>query len=219
MKHIQISIPVMGSVNTDFFASFVNMQWTQKCHVMIVKDTVIYNARNTMAITALERGYDYVLWLDSDMTFEPDLLERLYQTATEKDLDVLGGLYFKRTVPTIPTILKTLEWRINEKREVENKLDFYTDYPKDTLFEVAGLATGCMLTKADVYRKVIEKYGVGPFQPLISLGEDYSFCWRLQQLGIRMWCDSRIKLGHSGNYIYDEAQFLREQAKDTTSQD
>ena len=210
MNNILICVPAMNTVATEFFSSFTGLRRVEGSHVMLTKDTLIYSARNALAMTAVDRGYDWLFWLDSDMVFEPDTLERLLAEAEEKNLDVLSGLYFKRMSPTEPVILKKLDWRVNERGEVEKESEAYLDYPKDTLFEVAGAGTGCLLTKVDVYRKVVEKFGITPFQPLPNLGEDYSFCWRLGQVDVKIYCDSRIKLGHAGAWIYDEAMYLRQ---------
>ena len=43
-----------------------------------------------------------------------------------------------------------------------------------------------------------------------GLGEDYSFCWRVAQIGKKMWCDSRVKLGHVGQHIYTEEDYLKQ---------
>ncbi len=34
--------------------------------------------------------------------------------------------------------------------------------------------------------------------PMLGFGEDIRFCWRVKQLGVPMYCDSRIKVGHVG---------------------
>ena len=208
MEKILIAVPTMSHVPVEFLASFTGLRRVQDCHVLMTRDTLVYSARNSLALTALERGYNWILWLNSDMVFQPDLLERLLAEAEEKNLDVLSGLYFKRTVPTAPVLLKTLDWQINAAGEVEREAEPYLDYPKNALFEVAGAGTGCLLTRVGVYKPVMEHFGITPFQPLPNLGEDYSFCWRLRQMGFRIWCDSCIKLGHAGSWVYDESMYM-----------
>ena len=207
---ILICVPTMSHVPVEFLSSFTGLRRVGESHVLMTRDTLIYSARNSLALTAVQRDYDWLFWLDSDMVFGPDLLERLLAEAKEKDLDVLSGLYFKRTTPTEPVILKKLDWRVNAEGAVEREAEAYLDYPRDALFEVEGAGTGCLLTRVGIYRKVMERFGITPFQPLPNLGEDYSFCWRLKQLGIRMHCDSRIKLGHAGAWIYNEEMYLKQ---------
>lgn len=216
MNNILICVPAMNMVATEFFASFTGLRRVEGSHVLLTRDTLIYSARNSLALTAVERGYRYLMWIDSDMILPPDTLEKLYAEAEEKNLDAVSGLYFKRTSPTEPVILKKIDWRVNAEGTVEREAEPYLDYPKDALFEVEGAGTGCLLTRVDIYRKVMDRFGITPFQPLPQLGEDYSFAWRLKQLGIKMHCDSRIKLGHAGAWIYDEAMYLS-QREDTTN--
>ena len=58
---------------------------------------------------ALDMGADYVLWLDSDMTFPADTLERMLATMQEKDLDILTGVYYRRRSPYTPVLFDQLE--------------------------------------------------------------------------------------------------------------
>ena len=60
-------------------------------------------------------------------------------------------------------------------------------------------------------KDVAEKFKLAPFDPLPFLGEDYFFCWKAKQLGYKLWCDSRIKVGHVGEYVYDEEAWLAQE--------
>ena len=58
--------------------------------------------------------------------------------------------------------------------------------------------------KASLLKEVKDKYGL-PFSPILGFGEDISFCMRLKELGKKMYCDPRAKLGHIGYKVYTEA--------------
>ena len=92
-------------------------------------------------------GADYVLWLDSDMTFPPDVLERMMKVLDEhEDIDILSGLYFRRATPFTPVAFDVLE--TDEKGElVFENMD---DVPEG-LREVAGCGFGCVLMKTDCH--------------------------------------------------------------------
>ena len=49
----------------------------------------------------------------------------------------------------------------------------------------------------DLIKRVGDMFGL-PFSPILGFGEDMSFCYRVSMLGMKMWCDSSIKLGHIG---------------------
>jgi hypothetical protein len=38
----------------------------------------------------------------------------------------------------------------------------------------------------------------------MGFGEDISFCLRVKELGKKMYCDSSVKMGHVGQFVYDE---------------
>jgi hypothetical protein len=43
----------------------------------------------------------------------------------------------------------------------------------------------------------------------MGMGEDTTFCFRVKQDGGKIWCDSRIKAGHIGNYVFEEKDYRR----------
>jgi GT2 family glycosyltransferase len=54
---------------------------------------------------------------------------------------------------------------------------------------------------------MVELYG-SPFYPLMGMGEDMTFCFRARQAGFKLYCDSRVKIGHIGQKIYDEDSYI-----------
>ena len=75
--------------------------------------------------------------------------------------------------------------------------------PEDSIFEVAGAGFGCVMMNTSLIKRVADEFGL-PFSPMMGFGEDLSFCWRVNQLGIPMFCDTRIKCGHIGQMNYNE---------------
>ena len=71
----------------------------------------------------------------------------------------------------------------------------------DGLFEIAGSGFGCVMTSVSLLKRMVEKYGA-PFTPMMGLGEDLAFCWRVKQNGGKMYCDGRIRCGHIGQKVY-----------------
>ena len=205
MSKTLIAIPCMDTVQTDFMMSLVNIERVGRTYCAVTKSSLIYNARNNLARQAIEGEFDYVLWLDSDVQFEPDLLKRL-MAHVENGLEYVSGLYFKRRYPTEPVIYQEIRQTKND-RELTTEALIYEDYPKDQLFEVDASGFGAVLMKVDLLKAVWDKYGL-PFSPALGLGEDISFCWRAKQLGKKMYCDSSIKLKHIGLIAFDESTYL-----------
>lgn len=193
-KKILIAVPCMDLVQASFAQSLASLNKVGRCAVAFNACSLIYDSRNKLAAKAMKDEFDYVLWLDSDMVFSPDILEKLIAD----DKDMVSGLYFRRTSPYTPVIFK--DSKLEDGRLVWTD---YTDYPKDELFKVAGAGFGCVLMKTDMIFDMIGKYGDW-FTPLYSSGEDLSFCYRARELGYEIWCDSRIKCGHMSHQMITE---------------
>ncbi len=193
-KKILIAVPCMDLVQASFAQSLASLNKVGQCAVAFNACSLIYDSRNKLAAKAMKDEFDYVLWLDSDMVFSPDILEKLIAD----DKDMVSGLYFRRTSPYTPVIFK--DSKLEDGRLVWSD---YTDYPKGELFKVAGAGFGCVLMKTDMIFDMIGKYGDW-FTPLYSSGEDLSFCYRARELGYEIWCDSRIKCGHMSHQMITE---------------
>lgn len=208
---ILIAIPCMGSVCADFFGSVVTLANNGNASMAIESGSLVYNARNRLVARALdsEPAADYIFFLDSDMVFPRTAMLQLLQDAVENDLDCVTGLCFRRTMPTKPTIGKSLVWE-QKDTEIISEAEDYLDYPKDQLFSVACCGMACTLIKTSAILDVINMRRMSPFQPLPALGEDYSFCFFLNKLGKKIYCDSRVKCGHVGTFIFNEETYLRQ---------
>ena len=211
-KKILIAVPMLKTVVADFTTSLIGaMQNTDgvPCLYAPVVDTLVWNARNKLMITAMEKGCDYIMWFDSDMTFENDTILKMIRHM-EEGYDFVSGLYFSRVAPVRPVISKELIWERKENGDVLNNANLYWNYPKDEVFEIAASGFGCVMMKTEIILKAAEYFNESPFNPLPQMGEDYSCCWRLSQMGVKMYCDSSIKCGHVGYFTYTEDTYLKE---------
>jgi len=187
-----IAIPCLEMIETQFIECLLKLKTIGECEVRFLKGTLIYDARNQIMDYALKKGgFDYILWLDSDMTFEPDLMERMVDSIGDRPM--LTGLCFGRRPPFRPCIFKKLEVK-QEGIGVMPYAENYYDYPRNSLFEVEACGFACVLQRMDML-EAMSIYGV-PFFPIAGLGEDLSFCWRAKKSEFSIWCDSGIKLGH-----------------------
>lgn len=196
-----IAVPCMDTVHTGFFRSTLGMHLTGDIRFGTSCSSLIYDARNQLALQAINEGHDRILWLDSDMVFDSDLLDRL-SADMDEGCDFVSGLYFKRKPPFDPCIYKTCGYTA-EGQELKPFADIYKDYPKDQLFEIAGCGFGGVLMKTEVVKKIRDKFGL-PFSPLIGFGEDLSFCLRMREFDIKAYCDTRVKMKHIAQIAIDE---------------
>jgi hypothetical protein len=158
-----------------------------------------------MASEALRSGFDELLWVDADMAFNPDDVEKL----RAHRLPIVCGIYAKK-----------------------GRRQFACDFLPGTeqvvfgqgggLLEVRYAGFGFMLTHRAVFGRMRQDLGLPEcnqrfgapifpwFLPMLVpddtglwyLSEDYAFCARARQCGFRIMADSTIRLYHIGSYGY-----------------
>lgn len=196
-----IAVPSMDSVPAFFAQSLALLK--RDCDVQIGWEvgSLVYHARNNLARQALKSDADWVLWLDSDMVFAPDTLQRMLKVCKDNDIDFLTAVCFRRKPPYTPCLFDRLE-----------KVDKGASYTAlmsvpEGLFKVGGCGFAGVLMASDVLLSVQSKFNGRMFDPMDGFGEDVSFCWRARQCGYDIWCDSSIEFGHVGNCIVTRGYF------------
>ena len=198
-----IAVPCMDTMESEFVECLLNLKPVGDIEIRLLRGSLVYDARNQITQYALSQDFDYVLWLDSDMTFDPDLLEKLMADIEgREDMDAVTGLCFGRRPPFKPCIYSTLAIK-QEGNLVMPIAENWFGYPRDQLFEVEGCGFACLLMKIDTL-KTTGIYGRVPFYPIGGMGEDLTYCKRARDLGLRFWCDSRLKIGHIMRMSVDE---------------
>ena len=198
---ILIAIPCMDSISTRFAQSLVNLKRVGECIVRFFPSSLIYDARNTLCKEAIRFGCDKVLWLDSDMVFAPDTLERLLK----HDKQVVSALYFTRSGNTKPVMYSALG--IDENGKVVREI--YEDYKKG-LIPVAGFGFGCCLIDTAVLMKMAACVGDW-FTPMNHFGEDLAFCLRCAEIDEPLYVDTTLIVGHEGKFVITENQYSRKE--------
>lgn len=99
--HAKFVISLMSLVAHTYRAEIVfnGQPTTPDIQVFMNNGSVLSDLRNTLVRMANEWGANYLLWLDADHTFPPDVLMRLLS----HNLPVVGANYPRRTSPTFPT--------------------------------------------------------------------------------------------------------------------
>ena len=196
MKKTLIAIPCMDQVPAQFCQSLATLEKTGPTVVAFQVSSLIYTARNNLALMALEQEADYILWLDSDMVFPSGTLRHMIAEIEKQGEDViLTGAYFRRNPPFSPVLYDKLE--IDPEKGATWA---ETTTIPDEMFEVEGCGFGCVLVPTAAVADVSAKYK-DLFGPILGTGEDLSFCWRARQCGWKILCDPRIELGHVGHHI------------------
>jgi GT2 family glycosyltransferase len=149
---------------------------------------------------------DWLWWIDTDMGFAPDTVERLLAAADPVERPIVGALCFAQrehaqdghggwlTAP-MPTIY---DWA---KRASDGKFGTAVrwDYPRDTLTRCIATGSACVLIHRDVFAKIHAEHDTW-YERLsidgIRYSEDISFCLRAGMLEIPIHVDTRVKTTH-----------------------
>jgi hypothetical protein len=163
-------------------------------------------ARNRMASDALREGFEDLLWIDSDIVFHPDDVERL----RSHTLPFVCGLYPKKDRKGFACRFLPGTGKV-------------TMGERGGLVEVLYAAVGFAMTRRPVYEAIRDRLGLpecdvrpGPglvpyFLPAVVesapgvfsyLPEDYAFCERARRSGVAVMADTAVRLWHVGSYAF-----------------
>ena len=193
-----VAIPTLDFVHSAFVESLVKLQkrLSLECvdyEVCIISGTLVYVARDKLACEAINSDYTHVLWLDSDMVFQPDIYTDLLDTGK----DFVTGIYHARRPGHQSCIFK----RCDDLDHLER----FEQYPRET-FEIGGCGFGCVLIKTEILKAVQYNYKTC-FLPKAQFGEDIAFCNRARAMGFKIWCEPTVQCGHIGHItVYPEDQ-------------
>lgn len=162
--------------------------------------SILPKARNTLIARFIESDCTDFLFLDTDVMFKPDDIFRLMGLATTKD--IVGGIYPKKNKDS--ELAVDLVYSDAANPIIENEYGLY---------EAQHLPTGFMLIRRHVIEKMMNAYPelmyAEPSEQLVCYalfdfqlknhsyyGEDYTFCQRARALGIQIYVDPYLELGH-----------------------
>jgi glycosyltransferase involved in cell wall biosynthesis len=193
-KRLKITIGIPSStefLHRHFVESLINLKYPEKTDVQFccVYGLQLPFARNRIVDEALENNSDYLLFLDADMIFPPDLLTRL----VFHNVDIVNALAFRRIEPHYPCIFK---W--NENEHCYETMTYYGG-----LQEVDACGMCSILIRMDVFRK-LKKPWYYYRDNLFS--SDLTFCENCRKEGFKVYVDTDLKIGHLGaeNVITEE---------------
>lgn len=184
-----------------FVSSLMNLH-KSGASTTFIQSTILPQSRDSAALTAISNNFTHLLFIDSDMTFPPDALEKLLA----RNVDIVTGLAVARKGNHEPCIYK----EINYKSEDPNTPAYVveTDIDRD-FFEIKGCGMAFCLIKTSVLNDIQTKYG-NLFRYLGTYGEDLSFCIRALEAGYKIYCDTTFELGHIGSEIFFKNHWIKE---------
>ena len=157
-------------------------------HIHVDRTKLSLHAYARNELLSRMRG-DWILMLDTDLSFEPDLACRLVRLFEVNQLDVLCGIYSYKKPPHFPVVY--MHNPDTERHEIMADWDRKLD-----LLPIDSAGAGVLLIRRSVCERITAELHENPFDMYPGKGEDHSFFMRLRKLGIQAWCAPHVEADH-----------------------
>ena len=169
--------------------------------------SVVSRARNLLVQDFLETDCTDLLFIDSDINFDPEDVYRLMAWGSDPKKGIVAG------VPRVRDAKATYIMSLDHDENNALTMDAMG------LVRAKRVATAFMLVRREVFEALIEANpkwnyydprtdstlsAVFDFKVTAEgyIGEDFLFCDRAREIGYEVWVDPTIKLGHMGVQEY-----------------
>lgn len=210
---VAICLPCRDQVCTGFAYDLATMtaNWSAK-HVpqggklfmFTSMGTLIANQRQELVLEALQAGASHILFLDTDMRFPKDTLDRLIA----HDKPIVAANYATRRLPIKTVAFKTAgAWDC-----------VYTTADSTGLEPVAAVGMGVMLIKREVFESLTLPWFILGYNPKTAefSGEDIFFCRQAKKAGYDILIDHDLskQVKHIGTFefAHEHAEVCLEEA-------
>jgi len=210
---VMIAMPCYDSVKVSTMISIIKLvQQLAKSGVAVgintMKSPLIHQARNYLTSVFLNSDFTHLLFVDSDVEFEPEAVLRM--------------LVAKKDVICTPYRVKSQDV---DQKTYTVEIKKATRMEAGDIMEITAGPTGIMLIHRDVFKKIIEKFpdlkiknSVFPkpgddhkyyynffdftFEDGYSAGEDVSFCKLVEKVGFKLYANTASFTKHHGSYAW-----------------
>ena len=181
-------------------------------------------SRNYAAKLFLDKlDHEWLFFVDTDMGFEPDMVDRLLDVADpvrrpvvgalcfavmEREFDGMGG-FRHQFAPTLFKIGHTLDGH--------EAFTYYGSYPADTVCQVAATGAAALLIHRSALETLRKEHGDHWFDQMYAsngamVGEDFGLCLRLGAAGIPINVHTGVKTTHHKEIWVSEEDYQVQQA-------
>jgi len=196
-----LCVPMLqrGGMHPNTFYSL----WTMR-HSLPDKDKLVSlfpmdrptaSARSDAFRIARELDAEALLFIDSDMEFQPDLYRRLVSV----DADIVCALFWTKRIPSYPTICTKVKMP-------DGTDSLKTINPTGKVMDVDACGMAATLIRRPVLQSPRFEYPA--FKHLGSIGEDYFFCLHARDAGFTIKCDTSIRVAHRGDVAFNGQPIL-----------
>lgn len=171
----------------------------------------ISHARNELVRRFLAGSAAWLLLIDSDMNFDPDLVDALLHNASPDRAPIVGGLCFGINDDVLfPTLYHLIKDDDDQLATVKHQ----GPIPENTMFQVAATGAACLLVHRSVL-EAVEAHGFNQTFPWFQememfgrpCGEDFTFCLRAGQLGFPVYVNTAVEVGHHKSSLLTAAKY------------
>jgi len=233
-----VATPMYGGLCTGMYTSGI-MQLVGTCgqnniqmyYSFMMNESLITRARNSMAYDFLKSEATHLMFIDADISFNPQDIPRMIQV----DKDIICGLYPKKEINWVevteavkrgvpPAELsrhtgafvvnlangeQTKSGNINEPMEIANGGTGFILIKRkvfDALADKVPSYTNDMYHAVDTVRevKVIKEFFATSIDEESNrlLSEDYHFCKIAREAGFKVYAAPWAQFGHTGTYTF-----------------
>lgn len=204
---VLIAVPTFETIYPDTFKGIYDLDKTgHEVDFEYVRGYDCAKARNVIAGMTIDKGYDYVFMVDSDVAVPKDALQNLI----ENHRSVIMGFcaHRKKSYDGNATVFKLYDEAGKENFHYRQdamysgkELKALCD-SKQYRVRVHGGGTACILIKADVFRKIkYPWFKWTEYSRDSQLSEDLYFCDQCKKAKIPIYVDTRVSCGHIFRYL------------------
>lgn len=178
---ITIGIVARDSIKVHTVMSLCSLLKIIYPHELIIKNGgSLHGNRETIANRSVENGSSHLLFIDSDIMFDPNVVIEMIK----RDKDIIGANYNHRTLPLVGTARGSSGQVDTEKCE--------------------AVATGLTLIKTNVFKKINHPFFFWKYNDKgeMTMAEDYWFCEKAKEAGFEIWTYNTSNVKHIGEYLY-----------------
>ncbi len=170
-----------------------------------------------------ERDSEWLFWVDADMGFAPDTIDRLLAVAHPVERPIVGGLCFAQKelgpdgmggfgTAARPTLF---DWITDASGR--SGFQGRRHYPVNSLVKVDGTGSACILIHRSALERIGEASGGAWYERIPNpstgdwIGEDLSFCVRAGAAGIPVFVHTGVRTTHLKRLWLGEADWWQQQ--------
>jgi len=151
---IIVGIPMTGLVRSEWvmarYGQVIPCNWSQVDAISWMDsfsplNFLVADARNFTATQAVEKGFEWLLFIDHDVIIPPNFIIRCNERMLENKVPVWSGLYFTKSVPAEPLVYRGRgngyynKWKLGEEVWVD------------------GLPMGCTMISVSILKAMYEE--------------------------------------------------------------